>query len=94
MLDGAPSLDSVFLPLKEIARQGNNPLRQPLRAFLTKVNALLTSRKNLPENAEALRNEQFTLRIRSIEWLIQEDIDLAGAFKKVDERLREKRMDT
>ena len=88
MLDGAPNIDSVFLPLKEIARQGNNPLKQPMRSFLKKVNDLLTSRKNLPENAPALRDEQFALRIRSIEWLIEEDVDIAEAFRKVDARLQ------
>ena len=88
MLDGAPSIDSVFLPLKEIARQGNNPLRQPMRSFLTKVNALLASRKNLPEHGASLRDEQFALRIRAIEWIMAEDIDLNERCSELDARLQ------
>jgi hypothetical protein len=90
MLDGAPSIDSVFLPLKEMARQGNNPLRLPMRSFLGKVNALLTSRKNLPEHAAALRDEQFSLRLKAMTWLIKEDVDMAAHFKKLESAWKEK----
>lgn len=89
MLDGAPSIDSVFLPLKEMARKGNNPLRLPMRSFLTKVNEVLASRKNLPEHGASLRDEQFALRIRAIEWIMAEDIDLRGHCSELDARLQE-----
>jgi len=90
MLHGAPSIDNVFLPLKEIARQGNNPLRLPMRSFLSKVGALLTSRKNLPEGAAALRDEQFSMRLKAIAWLIKEDVDIAARFKKLENAWKEK----
>ncbi len=89
MFDGAPSIDSVFLPLKEMAREPNNPLRQPMRSFLKKVNELLTSRKNLPEHAVALRDEQFALRIRAIQWIIAEGVDLNARCTELDARLRQ-----
>ncbi len=89
MFDGAPSIDSVFLPLKEVAREPNNPLRQPMRSFLKKVNELLASRKNLPENAVALRDEQFALRIRAIQWIIAEEVDLNARCTELDARLRQ-----
>lgn len=89
MLDGAPSIDSVFLPLKEMAKKGDNPLRLPMRSFLTKVNELLASRKNLPEHGASLRDEQFALRIRAIEWIIAEDIDLRAHCSELDARLKE-----
>ncbi|MFZ1666755.1 MAG: hypothetical protein WAU08_15215 [Flavobacteriales bacterium] len=89
MLDGAPSIDSVFLPLKEMARKGNNTLRLPLRSFLAKVNELLASRKNLPEHGAFLRDEQFALRILAIEWIITEDIDLREHCNELDARLQE-----
>lgn len=88
MFDAAPSMDSMFLPLKEISQQVNNPLRKPMRAFLTKVNTLLGSRKNLPEHSATLRDEQFALRLRTVAWLVKEKIDLAKAMKEVDEQLR------
>lgn len=90
MLDGAPSIDSVFLPMKEMARQGNNPLRLPMRSFLNKVNELLTSRKNLPEHAAALRDEQFSLRLKAMTWLIKEEVDIAARFKKLESAWKEK----
>jgi hypothetical protein len=90
MLDGAPSIDSVFLPMKEMARQGNNPLRLPMRSFLNRVNELLTSRKNLPENAATLRDVQFSLRLKAMTWLIKEDVDMAARFKKLENAWKEK----
>jgi hypothetical protein len=90
MLDGASSIDSVFLPMKEMARQGNNPLRLPMRSFLSKVNKLLTSRRNMPENAAALRDEQFSLRLKAMTWLIKEDVDMAARFKKLESAWKEK----
>jgi len=92
MLASAPSIDSIFLPLKEMARSaaGNNPLRLPMRAFVAKVNALLASRKNLPEHAAMLRNEQFSLRLKAITWSIQERVDLHAKFKKLENAWQEK----
>ncbi len=84
MLDSAPNIDSVFLPLKEIAQEGNNPLRLPMRSFLKKVNELLTSRKNMTEHAAKLRHEQFSLRLKSMAWLINQDVDIAARFKKLE----------
>jgi len=89
MFDGTPSIDSVFLPLKEMAREPNNPLRQPMRSFLKKVNELLASRKNLPEHAAALRHDQFALRIRSIQWIIAEGVDLNARCTELDARLKQ-----
>lgn len=88
MFDGAPSIDSVFLPLKEMAREPNNPLRQPMRSFLKKVNELLASRKNLPEHAAALRDEQFALRIQAIQWIIAEEVNLNARCTELDARLK------
>lgn len=93
MFDGAPSIDSIFLPMKEMARQGNNPLRLPMRSFLNKVNDLLTSRKNLPEHAAALRDEQFSLRLKAMTWLINEDMDMAARFKELEHAWTEKEAD-
>jgi len=94
MLDGAPSIDSVFLPLKEIAMRGNSPLRVPMRSFLGKLNELLTSRKNLPEQAANLRDEQFSLRIKAITWLMKnEEIDLAEKIKQLETALKEREGD-
>lgn len=77
MLDRTPGMDSVFLQLKDLAQQGNNPLRVPLNAFVKKVNDLLTSRKNIPEAAGLLRDEQFGLRIKAMGWLLAEQVDMA-----------------
>jgi hypothetical protein len=90
MLTPAPSIDSVFLPLKEIARQGNNPLRLPMRAYLDDLNALLGSRKNLPEGAAALRDEQFSLRLKALVWLTKADVDIAARFKKLENAWKDK----
>lgn len=90
MLASAPSIDSVFLALKEIARQGNNPLRKPMRSFLSKVNTLLASRKNLPEHAATLRDEQFALRLKAVVWFIKEDVDITARFKQMENAWREK----
>jgi hypothetical protein len=90
MLHGTSSIDSVFLPLKEMAREPNNPLRQPMRSFLKKVNELLASRKNLPEHAVALRDEQFALRLKAIVWFIKEDVDIAARFKQVENAWKRK----
>jgi len=92
MLASAPSIDSAFLPLKELARRaaGNNPLRIPMRAFLSKVNTLLTSRKNLAEHAATLRDEQFTLRLKAVVWSIKEDVDITARFKKLENAWKEK----
>ncbi|MBL7982988.1 MAG: hypothetical protein JNL52_14410 [Flavobacteriales bacterium] len=93
MLHGASSIDSVFLPLKEMARQQHNPLRLPMRAFIDKVKALLASRKNLPEHAATLRDEQFNLRLKAIGWSIKENIDLTAKFKKLENAWQEKEAD-
>lgn len=90
MLASAPSIDSVFLPLKEMARQQNNPLRLPMRAFVDKVNALLASRKNLPEHAATLRDEQFSLRLKGLVWLINEEVDISARFKNLENAWQEK----
>ncbi|MBS1581602.1 MAG: hypothetical protein JST66_05300 [Bacteroidetes bacterium] len=88
MLDGTPSIDNVFLPLKEIVRQGDNPLKQPMCSFLKNVNELLSGRKNLPEHAVGLRDEQFALRIRAIEWVVSENIDLGERCSALNERFQ------
>ena len=93
MLDGAPSIDSVFLPLKDLARRGTNPLRLPLGSFLRKLNELLTSRKNLAEAATLLRDEQFSLRIKAIDWLLKEEIDMAARIKELEMALQSRSND-
>ncbi len=90
MLASAPSIDSVFLLLKEMARQKNNPMRLPMRAFMDKVNALLASRKNLPEHAAMLRDEQFSLRLKAIVWFIKENVDITAKFKKLENAWKQK----
>lgn len=95
MLNGTPSIDSVFLPLKEIVRStaGNNPLRQPMRSFLDKVHELLISRRSLPEHAATLRDEQFTLRLKSMRWLIKEGVDITERFKRLESAWQAKESD-
>jgi hypothetical protein len=90
MFDSAPSFDSVFPQLKEMAREPRSPIRQPIRSFLKQVNALLASRKNLPEHAAALRDEQFSLRLKTMVWLIKENVDIAARFKKLENAWKDK----
>ncbi len=86
-------MDSIFLPLKEIARQRSNPLHWPMRAFLAKVNELLVSRRNLPEHAAKLRDEQFALRIRAMLWALAEGIDLHARFGVLEAQLQQMTVD-
>jgi len=93
MLHGAPTMDSIFLPLKMITRQGSNPLHRSMRAFLAKVNELLGSRKNLPEQAATLRDEQFALRIRAMRWVLAEGIDLREQVDELEARMQRSEAD-
>lgn len=80
----APHIDSIFLALKEDARQGNHPLQERMRAFLGKVNDLLTSRKNLSEHAATLRDEQFSLRLKACVWSIKKDVNITARFDQLE----------
>ncbi|WKZ64959.1 MAG: hypothetical protein QY325_09310 [Flavobacteriales bacterium] len=76
MFTGGPSIESPILPYREWAVERGNPLQRASKAYMEHLLAVLQSRKQLPKAVAALRNEQFALRIKALEWLAQDGFDL------------------
>lgn len=85
------TIEGVCLPLKYLAAtERDNPLQQPLRAFLKQVNTLAVGKEHLAEGCAALHGEQFALRMQAIQWLAATEADVLGMLQGMEAKWRTK----
>lgn len=85
MFAAAPSIENVCLPFKYwAAAPGTDPVKQEIRAFVVRLEAILKGRSDLVKATDALHDELFALRLKALEQLaLTNGLDLMQALDRM-----------